>query len=63
MLLIKVKTLKKYEEQWAEIGDSIRSKPDNSDDNDKKYMKIKFNLEGNLLQNKTPELRNRMIVV
>ena len=63
MLLIKVKTLKKYEEQWTEIGDSIRSKPDNSDDYDKKYMKIKFNLEGNLLQNKALELRNRIIVV
>ena len=63
MLLIKVKTLKKYEEEWTEIGDSVRSKPDKSDDYDKKYTKIKFNLEGNLLQNKTPELRNRMIVV
>ena len=36
-------TLEKYEELWTMIRDLIRSKTDDSDDYDEKYMKIKFN--------------------
>ena len=35
--------IKKYEELWSKIRDLIRSETKNSDDYDKKYMKIKFN--------------------
>ena len=36
--------IKKYEELWTKIRDLIGSITKNSDDYDKKYMKIKFNL-------------------
>ena len=39
-------TLEKYEELWTMIRDLIRSKTDDSDDYDEKYMKIKFNFTG-----------------
>ena len=40
--------LTKYEELWSKIRDLIRSKTNNSDDYDEKYMKIKFNVNDNL---------------
>ena len=42
-LLIKVKTLKAYGKLWNRIIDLIRSKTNNSNNYDEKYMKIKFN--------------------
>ena len=35
--------MKTYEELWSKIQDVIRLITKNSDDYDKKYMKIKFN--------------------
>ena len=35
--------IKKYEELWIKIRDLIRSITKNSENYDKKYMKIKFN--------------------
>ena len=37
--------IEKYEELWIKIRYLIRSITKNSDDYDKKYMKIKFNSE------------------
>ena len=62
-LLIKVKTLKKYDKIWSKIRDLIRSITNNTDDYDEKYMKIKSNSDDNLLLQKTMELRNMVIVV
>ena len=42
--------IKKYKELW--IKNLIKSITKNSDDYDEKYIKIKFNLDGNLLLNK-----------
>ena len=53
---------KKYEEMWIKIRDLIRSITKNSDDYDKKYMKIKFNSDDKLLLNKTIEIPTRTIV-
>ena len=39
---------KKYEELWTKIRDLIRSKTNNSDNYDEKYMKIKLNSDDNL---------------
>ena len=55
--------VKRYEELWTKIRDFIRSKTVNSDNNDEKYMKIKFNFDDHLPLNKTLELRNMIIVV
>ena len=41
--------MKKYEELWIKIKDLIRSITKNSDDYDKKLMKIKFNSGDNYL--------------
>ena len=41
-------TLKKYEELWTKIRDITRSKTNNSDNYDDKYMKIKLFLDDNL---------------
>ena len=49
--------MKKYEEIWTKIWDLIRSKTDNSDDYDEKYMNIKWNSDDNLSLNKTLDLR------
>ena len=54
--------MKKYEEIWTKIWDLIRSKTDNSDDYDEKYMKIKLNSDDNLSVNKTLDLRSFIIV-
>ena len=55
--------LKRYEERWGKIRDLIRSKADNLDDYDKKYMEIKFNSDDNLPLNKTLDLCNIIIVI
>ena len=54
--------IKKYEELWSKISNSIRSVTKNSDDYDEKYMKIKFNLKIKSL-NKTIEIPSMIIVV
>ena len=45
--------LEKYEELWNKIKDLIRSKTNNSDDYDEKYMKIKFDSDDDLTLKKT----------
>ena len=40
--------MKKYEELWNKIRDIIRSKSNNSDNYDEKYMKIKLNSDDDL---------------
>ena len=45
--------LTKYEELWSKIRDLIRSKTNNSDDYDEKYMKIKFDSDDDLTLKKT----------
>ena len=63
VLLIKAKIdRKKYEELWSKIRDLIRSTSINSDDYDKRYMKIKFNSTDNIPLNKTLELYKMIIV-
>ena len=54
--------IKKYEELWREIKDFIRSISKSSDDFDKKYMKSKFNLDGELPLNKTIEIHSMILV-
>ena len=54
--------IKKYEELWSKISNSIRSVTKNSDDYDEKYMKIKFDLKIKSL-NKTIEIPSMIIVV
>ena len=67
--LIKVSTneskekIKEYEERWYNIGDLIRSINKNSDDNDERYMKIKFNSDDDLPLNKVIETPTITIVV
>ena len=48
--------IKKYEELWSKIRDLIRSITKNSDDNDEKYMKIKFNSDEELPLDKAIEV-------
>ena len=55
--------IKKYEELWIEIRDFIKSITKNSDNYDKKYIKIKFNSDNKLLLNKTIEIPKITIVV
>ena len=55
--------MKKYEELLSEIRDLIRSKTNNSDDYDEKYMKIKFNSDDDLPANKTLEISCMLIVI
>ena len=45
--------IRKYEELWSEIRDLITSITKNVDDYDKKYMKVNFDLDNDLLLNKT----------
>ena len=54
--------IKKNEKLWSKIRDLIRLITNNSDDYDKKYMKIKFNLDGELSLNKTIEIPSMIIV-
>ena len=55
--------MKKYEELLSKIRDLIRSKTDNSDDYDEKYMKIKFHSDDDLPANKTLELSSMLTVI
>ena len=45
--------MKKCEELWTKIKDLIRLGTDNSNEYDEKYMKIKFNLDGDLPNTRT----------
>ena len=45
----KAKKMKKHEELWNKIRNSIRSITNNSDNYDDKYMKIRFNADSDLL--------------
>ena len=57
-------TLKnRTKELWTKIRDLIRSKTNDSDNYDEKYMKIKFNQDDDSSLNKTLELFNMGIVV
>ena len=55
--------LEKYEEPWTKQKNLIRSKSNNSDIYDEKYMKNKFNSDDNLLLKKMLERRNMIVVV
>ena len=44
--------IKRYAKMWIEIRDLIRWMTKNLDDYDKKYMKLKFNLDDELPLNK-----------
>ena len=57
------KKLKRYGELWSKIRDLIRSINKNSDDYDKKYMKIKFNSNDELPLNKTIDIPIMKIIV
>ena len=57
------KKLKKYGELWSKIRDLIRSINKNSNDYDKKYMKIKFNSNDELPLNKTIDIPIMTIIV
>ena len=57
------RNLKKYGELWSKTTDLIRSIIKNSDDYDKRYMKIKFNSDDELRLNKTVEIPIMTIVV
>ena len=57
------KKFKKYEELWSKIRDLIRSVTKNLDDYDEKYMKIKFNLDDELPENKAIEIPSMIVVV
>ena len=57
------RNLKKYGELWSKIIDLIRSIIKNSDNYDKRYMKIKFNSDDELRLNKTVEIPIMTIVV
>ena len=54
---------KKYEELWSKIRDLIRSLTKNSDHYDEKYIKIKFNSDDELPQNKAIEIPSMTIIV
>ena len=45
---MKARTIKKYEELWNKIRYIIRLITNNSGNYDEKYVKIKFNPDGNL---------------
>ena len=55
--------IKKYEELWSKIRDSIRLRTKNSNDYDEKYTKIKLDLYDDLPLNKTIEIYNVTIVI
>ena len=50
-----MKAKKKHEELWSKTKDLVRLITKNSDDNDKKYLKIKFNSDVELPLNKPIE--------
>ena len=51
-------TVKKYEELWTKIRDVVCLTSSDSDDDDKKYIKIKFDSYDDLGLKKTLELFN-----
>ena len=55
--------MKNFEELWSKTRDIMRSKTNNSDDFDEKYMKIKFNSNEDFILKKTLEPRNMIIDV
>ena len=55
--------LKIYQELWNKIRYLIKSITINSDNYDKKHMKIKFNSDDDLPLKKMVELQNMVIVV
>ena len=55
--------MKIYKEPWCKITTLIRSVTKNSDNNDEKHMKIKFNLDDELTINKTIKIPSMIIVV
>ena len=55
--------IRKYEELWSKIRDLIRSISKILDDFDENYIKIKFDLDDDLLLNKTLEIPNVTILV
>ena len=57
------KALKRYEKLWKRIKDLIRPINNNSDDYDKKYMKIRFSSDEDLPLKKILELHDIIIVV
>ena len=54
---------KKYKQLWSKLRDLIMSIAKNSDDYDKKCMKIKFSLDDDLPLNKKLEIRSMIIVI
>ena len=48
---------------WIKIKDLIRSKSNNSENYDEKYMKIRLNLDSDLPLNKTSQFYGMIIVV
>ena len=59
----KYEIIKTYEELRRKIRDLISSVTKNSDDYNRKYMKIKFNSDDELALNKTTEIDSMIIVV
>ena len=57
------KILKKFEELFNKIENTIKSITSNSDNNDETCIKIKFNTDGDLPLKKTLGLHNMVIVV
>ena len=55
--------MKKYEELWSNIRYLIRSITNNFDDDDEKYMKIKFNSDDELPLNKTIKISSMIAFV
>ena len=55
--------IKKDEDLWSKIRDLTSSITKNLDDYDKKYMKIKFNLDDEFPVYKTIEIHSMIIVV
>ena len=58
-----IEKIKKYEELGCKIRYLIRSTTKISDDYDKKYVKFKFNSDGELPLNKMIEIPSMIIVV
>ena len=56
-------TLKKDEELWSKTRDLVKSITNNSDNYEKKYMKIKFKTNDDLSLKKLLKLWNMIIVV
>ena len=58
LLMKSKKKINKYEELWSKIRYLIRSMTKISNDYDKKYIKIKFNSDNELLLNKKQKLHD-----